>query len=119
MLPLSGLSSNTITLCLPNSICYALRLQAFCNNVLQQRVEEMPLYLRIRALPRIAMRYYWLQAHGHRITPKLGFAMLSPARFAANYGSTEEAIEQWRQHWLQTPEGRLYGCDGADSGVGG
>lgn len=40
------------------------------------------------------MRYYWLQAHGHRITPKVAFTRYSPASFAARYGSTEEAIEE-------------------------
>ncbi len=91
-------------------------LQAFCKDVLQQPAEEMPHRLRERALPRFAMRYYWLQAHGHRITPKMSFAEHSPAKFAARYGSTEEAIEDWRQHWLHSPEGRLYGGNSEDAG---
>ena len=89
-----------------------IRLQAFCKDVLRRPAEEMPRYLRTSALPRFAMRYYWLQGHGHRITPKMSFAVDSPAKFAARYGSTEEAIEQWRQHWLQSAEGRLYGGSG-------
>ncbi len=92
-------------------------LQAFCKDVLQQPAEEMPCNLRERALPRIAMRSYWLQAYGHRITPKMKFAMYSQADFAERYGSTEEAIEEWRQHCLHSPEGRLYGGDSKDAGV--
>ncbi len=92
-------------------------MQAFCKDVLQQPAEEMPPALRFQALPRAAMRYYWLQTHGHRIGPKISFATLSPAKFAARYGTTEEAIEEWRQHWQHTPEGRLYG--GEDTNVDG
>ncbi len=88
-----------------------LCLQAFCTNVLQRPVDQMPPRMRHAALPRIAARYFWMQAHGHRTAAKLSFAAYSPAKFAAMYGSTEEAIEEWRQHWLQTPEGRLWGCD--------
>jgi hypothetical protein len=47
-------------------------------------------------------------------SPKLYFATLSPAKFAARYGSTEAAIKEWRQDWQQTAEGRLYGGEGAD-----
>ncbi len=65
--------------------------------------------LGVYGLPRIAMRYRWLQAHGLNIVGKAAFARLSPAKFAARHGSLEEAIEEWRQCWLQTPEGRLYG----------
>ena len=91
---------------------HVIRLQAFCKDVLQQPAWEMPRNLRDRSQTRFAMRYYWLQAHGRRITPKMTFAEYSPAKFATKYGSTEEAIEEWRQHWLQSPEGRLYGGSG-------
>ncbi len=65
------------------------------------------------------MRHYWLCNHGHSAaTFTLGFASHSPAKFAARYGSTEEAIEEWRQHWLQTPEGRLYGGSSAEDEAG-
>lgn len=65
------------------------------------------------------MRYYWLRNHGHSAaTLTLGFVIHSPAKFAARYGSTEEAIEEWRQHWLQTPEGRLYGGIAAEDEAG-
>ena len=93
------------TLC---SRCH-LRLQAFCSDVLQQSIEKMPLLLHMYELPRVAMRYYWLQAHGHPIRPKLGFAAYTLDTFVAKYGSTEKAIVKWQQRWLQTPEGRLYG----------
>ena len=109
--------SDTIPLSLLSTLFHIICLQAFCKNVLQQPVEEMPRYLRERALLRFAMRYYWLQAHGHRITSQYAFAMYSPAKFAARYGSTEEAIEKWRQHWLKSPEGLLYGGDIEGSGV--
>lgn len=89
-------------------------MQAFCKYVLQQPAEELLPILQQYALQRTAMRYYWLQNHSHQIHPKLSFAALSPAKFAARFGSTEEAIEKWRQHWQQTPEGRLYGGEGAD-----
>ncbi len=95
-------------------LCYVLRMQAFCKDVLQQPAEKMPPALQKPALQRTAMRYYWLQEHGHKITPKLYFATLSPAKFAARYGSTEAAIKEWRQDWQQTAEGRLYGGEGAD-----
>ncbi len=106
MIPLSSLLS-----------FHEMCLQAFCKDVLQQPAEEMPSNLRERALPRFAMRYYWLKAHGHRITPKMTFANHSQDHFAERYGSTEEAIEEWRQHWLHSPEGRLYGGDSKDAGV--
>ncbi len=104
--------SETTPLFLLSSMFHVICLQAFCKDVLQQPAEDMPRDLRERALPRCAMRYYWLQARGHRITPKWSFARDSPAKFAERYGSTEVAIEEWRQHWLQSPEGRLYGGEG-------
>ncbi len=85
--------------------------------MLQRPAEEMPCSLRGQALARFAMRFYWLQAHGHRITPEMNFMQYSPAKFAASHGSTEEAIEEWRQHWLHTPEGRLYGSNSEGAGV--
>ncbi len=114
---LSGSASDAVTLRLPNCMCCVVCMQAFCKDVLQRPAEEMPSRLCNLALPRYAMRYYWLQAHGHRITAKMSFAEYSPAKFAERYGSTEEAIEEWRQHWLQSPEGRLYGGGGEGARV--
>ncbi len=96
---------------------YVVCVQAFCKDVLQRPAKEMPHCLFNFALPRFAMRYYWLQAHGHLITPKMKFATYTPAKFAERYSSTEEAIEEWRQHWLQSPEGRLYGGSGEGADV--
>ncbi len=104
--------SETMPLFLLSSMVHTICLQEFCKDVLQLPAEEMPRLLRERALPRFAMRYYWLQAHGHHITPRFHFAEYSPAKFAERYGSTEEAIEEWRQHWLLSPQGRMYGGGG-------
>ena len=90
---------------------HVLGMQAFCTEVLQRPVEQMPQRMREAALPRIAARYFWMRAHGHRTFAKLSFVSLSPAKFAARYDSTEEAIEEWRQAWLLTPEGRIWGSD--------
>ena len=43
-----------------------------------------------------------------RITSKLASAALTPAKFVARCGSTEEAIEKEGQRWLLTQEGRLH-----------
>lgn len=117
--PFTWSGFDMILLSLLSSMFHVICVQAFCKDVLQQPAEKMPHSLRNKALPRFALRYYWLQAHGHRMKPMMSFAVYSPAKFAAKYGSTEEAIEKWRQDWLHSPEGRLYGGEGEGAGVSG